>query len=116
MEKLFFRKSTWVILLWSVLWSACKPADKELLLGKWQCERDWFHFHKNMTYDSGKDDIQMVRAFRYTIDPAAHTLNLYTDDPNSTYYLVYQFSGSDTLLVRNAMNKPGKMIPFVRVK
>lgn len=85
-------------------------------MGKWQSDRDWFDFHQNMTYDSGKDDIKMVRSFRYTMDPSTHELNLYTDDSNSTYYLIYEFKGKDTLSVRNALSTTKTMIPFVRVK
>jgi hypothetical protein len=98
-----------------MVFAACNPGDEKQLLGKWQSERDWFLFQPDMIYNSGKDDIQLVRNFKYTIDPERKELNLYTDDKNTTYYLIYQFSHKDTLLVRNALSTNKTMIPFYRV-
>ena len=101
--------------LWIMSCISCTPSDEKRLLGKWQCERDWFLFKDSQTYDSGKDDIQMVTGFTYTIDSKLKELNLYTHDPHTTYYLIYQFKGSDTLEVRNALSSRKTMILFHRV-
>ena len=104
------------IILISCLFFSCKKSDKEIILGRWQSERDWFEFKENQTYSSGKDDLQMVDKFKYTIDPERKELNLYTDEKSTTYYLIYEFKGSDTLSVRNAMSTNKTMIDFIRVK
>jgi hypothetical protein len=96
--------------------SACKTDEEDLLIGKWQNDRDWFVFKQDKTYSSGKDDIQMVDQYKYTMDPSRHELNLYTDDSKSTYYLIYEFRTKDTLLVRNALSSNKTMIPFVRIQ
>ena len=112
----------YLILLLSLFLNACKLTDEEKILGKWQNEQDWFEFKidpnnsSNKIYDSGKDDIKMVRNFKYTIDPKRKELNLYTDDKNTTYYLIYEFIGNDTLAVRNSMSSNKTMIHFVRMK
>jgi hypothetical protein len=95
---------------------SCKKSDEERIIGKWQNEQDWFSYKKDKTYSSGKDNIKMVDNFAYTIDSKLHELNMYTDEKNTTYYLIYEFKGDDTLAVRNAMSSNKKMINFVRVK
>jgi hypothetical protein len=96
--------------------SACKVPDTKKIIGKWQSDRDWFVFAADMTYSSGKDDIQMVHGFHYTLDPEKHELNLYTKDPQSTYYLYYEWNGEDTLQVRNVLSTNKDMVDFIRIK
>ena len=94
---------------------SCKKTDEEKIVGRWQNDRDWFEYKKDKTYSSGKEDIKMVDHFKYMIDPERHELNMYTDEKNSTYYLIYEFKGDDTLAVRNAMSTVKTMINFTRV-
>ena len=37
--------------LWIMSCISCTPSDEKRLLGKWQCERDWFLFKDSQTYD-----------------------------------------------------------------
>jgi hypothetical protein len=99
-----------------LLLSACSTSDKERIIGKFQSEQDWFLFKEDKTYDSGKDALTMVRGFKYSIDEQKKELTLYTDDSNTTYYLVYAFKGNDTLAVRNAMSTNTTNIHFIRVR
>ena len=108
----FIRPLFFIFLL--MLCNACDQSDQERLIGKWQNEQDWFEFKENHQYSSGKDDIKMVDHFEYVLDPAASELNLYTDDKNTTYYLLYQFRGNDTLAVRNKLSTNKDFILFVR--
>jgi hypothetical protein len=94
---------------------ACKKPDNEKIIGRWQNDRDWFDYKNDNTYSSGKDDIKMVDHFKYALDPNRHELNMYTDQSNTTYYLIYEFKGDDTLAVRNAMSTVKTMIYFTRV-
>lgn len=105
-----------IILITSLFFISCKKTDEEKIIGKWQSDRDWFDFKKDKTYDSGKDDIKMVSQFKYVMDPERKELNLYTNDKNSTYYLIYEFKADDTLSVRNALSTNKKMIDFYRQK
>lgn len=105
----------WMMLICSYMMS-CTKKDEERILGKWQNDRDWFEYKKDKTYSSGKDNLKMVDHFKYTIDPARNELNMYTDEANTTYYLIYEFKGDDTLAVRNAMSTVKTMINFTRVK
>ena len=99
-----------------LFFTGCQKSDEKKLIGKWQSDRDWFEYKADQTYASGKDDIKMVDHFHYTIDPARKELNLYTDDPHPTYYLIYNFKSDDTLEVRNAMSTNKKMVSFYKVK
>ncbi len=95
---------------------SCTTSDSEKIIGKWQCDQDWFEFKKDQTYSAGKEFITMVNNFKYTIDTKEKELNMYTDEEQRSYYLKYEFKGMDTLLVRNTMSSNTKMISFYRVK
>jgi hypothetical protein len=107
-----------VCFLWmlSLLFLSCKKTDEEKIIGRWQNDRDWFQYEKDKTYSSGKEEFKMVDHFKYTIDAATKQLNMYTDRSDKTYYLIYDFIGDDTLLVRNAMSSNKTMIKFYKVK
>ncbi len=96
--------------------ASCKQSDNKLIIGKWQNEQDWFHFKNDTSYNSGKEMIKMVDNFKYTIDSKDKALNLYTNDKNSTFYLHYEFIGTDTLAVYNLMSSNKRLIKFYRVK
>lgn len=95
---------------------SCSKKDEERILGKWQNEQDWFLYRADRTYDAGKSVITMVRQFKYTIDPEAHRLTMYTDQQSQSYYLEYQFIGDDTLAVRNSLSANKDMVKFYRIK
>ncbi|MBL7764643.1 MAG: hypothetical protein JNJ58_00995 [Chitinophagaceae bacterium] len=109
-----FSASLWIFTLFIL--SACQPSDENLLVGKWQSDQDWYEYRADHTYDGGKSVVTLVKNFKYSIDPKAHELNMYTDDKNRTYYLIYEFAGTDTLLVRNRMSSNETMVAFYRVK
>jgi hypothetical protein len=102
------------IILMTVFLSSCKPNDKDLIVGKWQSENDWFIYKNDSTYSSGKFMITMVDHFKYTIDADAHELNMYTNEKDKTFYLKYKFCGNDTLAVRNVMSKDTSWVLFQR--
>jgi hypothetical protein len=104
------------LLLMISMMMSCTKNDQEKIVGKWQNDRDWFQYNKDGSYSSGKDDIKMVDHFKYTLDPERKELNMYTDEKDVTYYLIYEFIGEDTLAVRNAMSSVKTMINFIRVK
>ena len=93
---------------------ACGTSDHETLLGKWQCEQDWFQFYNDSTYDGGKAIITLLKKARYTLDEEQHTLTLYTDNEKSTFYLDYEFRGKDTLLLHNKLNAEHIQAIYVR--
>ncbi|MBU3677650.1 MAG: hypothetical protein FGM54_10805, partial [Chitinophagaceae bacterium] len=65
-----------VLALWGMV-QACSPSPKKMIIGKWQCEQDWFQFHEDNTYDGGKAIITLLNKARYTLDEEQHTLTLY---------------------------------------
>ena len=93
---------------------ACIPSDEERLLGKWQCEQDWFLFYADSTYDGGKAMIPMLKKARYTLNSTDRSLTLYTNQANSTFYLDYTFRGNDTLLLHNKMNSANQQAVYIR--
>jgi hypothetical protein len=97
-----------------LFYAACKPTDKQKLLGKWQCENDWFHYKTDSTYSSGKYEITMVDNYKYTLDAQTHELNIYTNKANETFYLKYKFVHDDTLYVRNIMSSDTSWVVFTR--
>jgi hypothetical protein len=94
---------------------ACIKPDKKTIIGKWQSDSDWFEYFDNGTYDSGKDFLILVHAYRYTIDEKKNELNMYTNKSDKSYYLKYKFVGNDTLSVRNSLSTNTNMIKFYRV-
>lgn len=103
-------------ILFVTILSSCHTSDDKLLIGKWQSDQDWYEYRADHTYDGGKSVITLVKNFKYSIDPQTHELNMYTDDKNRTYYLIYEFAGKDTLMVRNRMSSNKTMVAFYRVK
>jgi hypothetical protein len=101
-------------LLVLTLFACGGPEDKQLILGRWESGQDWFEYRADQTYNGGKSVMTMVNGFRYTIDPEKKELNMYTDQEEQTYYLLYRFSGKDTLLVRNRLSTDTHMVAFVR--
>ena len=95
---------------------SCGKKDSELIVGKWQNEQDWFVYRKDQTYSAGKAMLNMVKDFKYSIDPKTHELTMYTDAEDLTYYLVYQFLGEDTLAVFNRLSTDTTKTKFHRVK
>jgi len=105
-----------LLLCISAFMYGCKKKDEDIIIGKWQSDRDWFEYKKDKTYSSGKDDMKMVDNFKYTMDDEKKELNMYTDMKSKTFYLRYEFKGNDTLAVRNVMSTDTTMIHFIRVK
>ena len=105
-----------ILLFLFLLFIACNKSDETRILGKWQNDRDWFLYKKDLSYASGKDEFKMVDNFKYTINPQKNELNMYTNDKNTSYYLIYEFIGEDTLAIRNTMSSNKTMIKFHRVK
>lgn len=105
------------MLLFGMIWlfSCSQPKDKDLILGKWQSDQDWFEYKENMKYSAGKMMMTMVQDYTYAIDEKAKELTMYTNEANQTYYLIYRFIGKDTLAVRNRLNTDTTMVRFVRV-
>lgn len=108
----YFKSLIGVILC--LFFFACSSPDEQRLLGKWQCEQDWFVFYADSTYDGGKAIIPMLKKARYTLNPADRSLTLYTNQANSTFYLDYTFRGKDTLLLHNKMNSGNQQAVFIR--
>ena len=98
-----------------IFFSACKKSDKKMIVGKWQNEMDWFEYFENGTYDSGKDFLTLLQGYQYSIDEKKNELNMYTNNPDKSYYLKYKFIGNDTLSVRNSLSTDTNMIKFYRV-
>lgn len=98
-----------------ILFSACKKSDKKTIVGKWQNEMDWYEYFENGTYDSGKDYLTLLQGYQYSIDEKKNELNMYTNNPDKSYYLKYKFIGNDTLSVRNSLSTDTNMIKFYRV-
>ncbi len=94
--------------------SSCKKSDKELIVGKWKNEENWFDYKNDMTYTSGIASLTMTKPFKYTIDEKTKQLNMYTDLKERSFYLIYEFFSDDTLAVRNVMSSNKTMIKFYR--
>lgn len=105
-----------ILIASSLFISSCSKSDKELIIGKWQSDQDWFVYNENNTYDAGKSVVPMVNGYKYSIDTKAKELSMYTDAEDQTYYLVYEFKGDDTLAVRNRLSSNTKWIYFHRVE
>lgn len=102
--------------LFLILFLACNKEDKKILIGKWQSDRDWFQYFEDGTYNSGKDDFQMVTGYKYTLDKNKKELTMYTKSTEKTFYLKYKFLGNDTLAVRNILSTDTTDVKFYRVK
>lgn len=99
-----------------IIFIACNKEDKKILIGKWQSDRDWFQYFEDGTYNSGKDDFQMVTGYKYTLDKNKKELTMYTKSTEQTFYLKYKFFGNDTLAVRNILSTDTTNVKFYRVK
>ena len=61
-----------------------------------------------------KGNYYLIEKARYTLDEEQHTLTLYTDNEQSTFYLDYEFRGKDTLLLHNKLNAEHIQAIYVR--
>lgn len=109
-------KQLYISLLFTALISSCAQSDEEKIIGKWQCDQDWFEYKPDGTYDAGKVVLTMERGYKYKIYPEKKELTMYTKQSNDTYYLQYEFRGEDSLALRNSMSSNKDYNVFYRVK
>ena len=95
---------------------ACSISDEKRIVAKWQSDDVWYEYLDTKTYNSGRGYLTMIKGFKYSIDIEKKELTMYTDDPNQTYYLQYQFKGNDTLLLNNVLNSTPHFEAFSRIK
>ncbi|MBK7691625.1 MAG: hypothetical protein IPJ31_11075 [Bacteroidetes bacterium] len=95
---------------------ACGISDEKRIVAKWQSDDVWYEYLDNNTYNSGRGYLTMIKGFKYSIDIEKKELTMYTDDPNQTYYLQYQYKGNDTLLLNNVLNSTAHFEAFSRIK
>lgn len=105
-----------IILLGISLLTSCSSKDKELILGKWYSDDSWFEFQDEKKYSVGRAHIPMKKDMPYVLEPKEKRLTLYTDKESESYYLVYKFKGSDTLVLTNSMNETSRPAIYHRKK
>jgi hypothetical protein len=116
--KLFFSsikyQFVWLLSLGVIFFSSCKKHDEETLIGKWECDQEWFEFFPDNTYNGGKSIITEFKKYKYIMSPSEHALNLYTNDGSHTFYCTYEFKGKDTLALINSLDK--RKIPAIYIR
>lgn len=105
-----------VVLILMLLLASCGMSDNDRIIGKWQCDQDWFEYKTDGTYDAGKVVLTMERGYKYKLNPEKKELIMYTKQSSETYYLQYEFRGDDTIALRNSMSSSKDYNVFYRVK
>ena len=80
---------------------ACTTADNQKIIGIWQNENDWFNIKKDNKYDTGSGPFTSLKDMQYLIDNQTKELNFYTDNTGKSFYMNYEFIGTDTLQLKN---------------
>lgn len=105
------------ILLVAILFlSSCGSSDKELILGKWESEDFWFEFHDETKYSGGRGPLISQREQEYVLEPSEKKLTFYTNQESESYYLIYEFVGTDTLILTNSMNSTSVPARYYKTK
>lgn len=99
-----------------LFFSACGNKDNELIIGKWNSEDFWFEFHDEEKYSGGRGPLVSQREQDYALEPGEKKLTFYTDKESESYYLKYEFFGTDTLELTNSMNSTSVPARYYREK
>ncbi len=103
------------ILFFTLLFfTACGPKDDEKIIGKWYNDQHWFEFHTATEYSGGIGPMVNQNKQECVLEPSEKKLTFYTNTESESYYVGYEFIGTDTLAISNFMNQTSLPVKYYR--